>query len=93
MKKAEYRKFEIQERKRERLIYAPVFMDRVVEREVETLCQQPPGKEIIAPGMIAARPSPWSREARTCLQTGALPAESEITIPRMGVSYTQATRT
>ena len=43
-------------------------------------------------GHDACPPAPLV-EGSPCLQPGALPVGSEITIPRTGVSYTQATRT
>lgn len=59
MKRMEYSKFEIQEGKRERLICAPAFADRVVEREVKRLCQQQLEGATTVPDMIPARRSPW----------------------------------
>lgn len=49
--------------------------------------------EIIAPATTIARRFLWSREARTCLLTGAPPVESETTIRPTDAPCTQATRT
>lgn len=59
MKRMEYRKFEIQEGKRERLICAPAFVDRVVEREVKRLCQQQLEGATTVPVTIPALPFRW----------------------------------